>query len=440
MALSGLTSWEVRTTGDDTNGGGFVFGSSGTDWSKQNTAQYSVTDAVTNGTTTITSATANFGTDVVGNILYIAGGTGAITAGWYQITSRTNATTIVVDRSTGLTTGTGATLKIGGALATPGNAASIAVSGNKIWIQTGTYTYTTTTAGAGGPVNVSGKTYLEIEGYAVTRGDLGTPPTLKAGVGLTNFVLVEFGGSSGNSRCAINIKVDGSSNTGTTGFATAQNLCIKCVAINCTTAGYNNVGCCNCYANNCGTGFLGITFGEYCFAKSCTTGFGLGSNCFLFGCIASGGTTSFLINGTGFQGSLCMNCIAYAPSGVGFSDTIGQRHFILINCVAISCTWGANFFSRAVIRKFAHYNCSSGAINNGTSSFYYQTMGDATIALTGNPFVDPANDNFALNNTVGAGRSLKSIGMESSIAQGATASYMDIGAAQIQRSERSRTF
>src|SRR3954469_9556272 len=113
MALSSSTVYQVRPGGADTNGGGFVTGASGTDWSKQDAAQYSVTDGVAAGSTTLTSVTAAFGTDVVGNLIYVSGGTGSITAGWYQIISRTNATTIVVDRSTGLTAGTGVTLKIG---------------------------------------------------------------------------------------------------------------------------------------------------------------------------------------------------------------------------------------------------------------------------------------------------------------------------------------
>lgn len=103
MALASTIGWEIRTSGVNTNGGGFKAGASGTDWTQQDSAQYAVTDAVTDGTTTITSASANFGTDVVGNVLYIQGGTGAIAAGWYEIITRASSTTITVDRSTGLT-------------------------------------------------------------------------------------------------------------------------------------------------------------------------------------------------------------------------------------------------------------------------------------------------------------------------------------------------
>ena len=44
MALSASTVWEVRpATGSDNNGGGFVTGASGTDYSQQGTAQYALT-------------------------------------------------------------------------------------------------------------------------------------------------------------------------------------------------------------------------------------------------------------------------------------------------------------------------------------------------------------------------------------------------------------
>ena len=118
MALAAATVWEVRpTNGNDTNGGGFVTGATGTDYSQQNakntgSADKSTTDAVGIGTTTLTSATANFGTTIVGNIIFLSG-SGA-TTGWYQVVSRTNSTTVVLDRSPG--TGTGWTMNIGGAL------------------------------------------------------------------------------------------------------------------------------------------------------------------------------------------------------------------------------------------------------------------------------------------------------------------------------------
>ena len=168
MALSSAIVWEIRTTGSDTNGGGFKAGASGTDWSQQAAAQYSVTDGVTAGTTTITSATASFGTDVVGNLIYVAGGTGAVTGDWYEITARVNATTITVDRSTGLTAGTGVTLNIGGAMLSLSIVLSKAVAGQTAYVQNGTYTISTNTSGvANGTFGPS--VYVRVIGYSSTR-------------------------------------------------------------------------------------------------------------------------------------------------------------------------------------------------------------------------------------------------------------------------------
>jgi hypothetical protein len=165
-ALNSAIVWEVRTSGSNTNGCGFKAGASGTDWTQQDAAQYSVTDAVTNGTTTITSATANFGTDVVGNVLYITGGTASITADRYEITSRTNSTTIIVDRSSGLTTGTGATLKIGGACDDPEEVSGDIVAGNTCYVKAGTYTVTFSAGTSGSDNN-----WIKWYGYNATRGD-----------------------------------------------------------------------------------------------------------------------------------------------------------------------------------------------------------------------------------------------------------------------------
>ena len=69
MALSVSQVWEIRTTGSDTNGGGFHAGASGTDYSQQAAAQVTVADAVANGTTTLTSVTASFTAAHVGNLV-----------------------------------------------------------------------------------------------------------------------------------------------------------------------------------------------------------------------------------------------------------------------------------------------------------------------------------------------------------------------------------
>ena len=313
MAIGATCVWEVRTGGSDTNGGGYTSG--GTDWSQQDAAQYSVTDGVTAGTTTITSATASFGTDVVGNVMYVEGGTGAVAAGWYQIISRTNATTIVVDRSTGLTAGTGVTLKIGGAFATPGRVPAVAVTGNYVWIKSGTYTITTSTAGPAGPVNFTSNILVIVEGYQTTRGDrTGVRPIISAGA-ITSVTLFRMACTNQHSHPR-NIEVDGNANASIVGFRYAgyQQGPIDCRAYRCVT-GYIfdlSVSTIRCIADTCtGQGFI-------CYAISC-----IARNCTGFGFYAHA------------DSSVAINC------GKGFGDAgTTTTH---TNCIASGCTDGFNF-------------------------------------------------------------------------------------------------
>lgn len=188
MAIPATTKWNVQTDGADTNGGAYVPGTTGTttDYSVfanknasgcsscgSSTVDLSTTDAVANGTTTITSATANFSA-AKGNIVYFSGGSGSITGVWRQVVSVTNSTTIVLDAS--IASSTGMTMNIGGALLTPTQALANVVASNKIYIKAGTYTKTTTLTVATGGGASAGP--LVIEGYGSTQGDLGTKPLL----------------------------------------------------------------------------------------------------------------------------------------------------------------------------------------------------------------------------------------------------------------------
>ncbi len=178
-AISANTVWEVRSaTGADTNGGGYVPGA-GVDMSRydnknaggctacySSTANLSTTDAVTNNSTTVTSATANFTAALLNNLVYLSG-TGT-TAGWYQVVAVPSATSITVDRATGSTGGTGATLNIGGALGTLtsiiNSSTPAIVAGNTVYCD-GTFTEQLS-------ITVSGTAAapISVKGYHTTRG------------------------------------------------------------------------------------------------------------------------------------------------------------------------------------------------------------------------------------------------------------------------------
>src|SRR5260370_35258687 len=94
MAISAGTAWEVRTGGSDSNGGLFTAGQAGagTDYSQQDAAQLSLTDVVTDGTTTVTSLTGGFAAAMIGNGITFPGTC-------YMIATRGNTNTTTLDRT-----------------------------------------------------------------------------------------------------------------------------------------------------------------------------------------------------------------------------------------------------------------------------------------------------------------------------------------------------
>jgi hypothetical protein len=454
MALSAAIVWEIRAaTGSDTNGGGFKAGASGTDRSQQDAPQYAVTDAVTDGSSTITSATANFGTDVVGNVLYIAGGTAPITAGWYEIVSRTNATTIVVDRSTGLSAGTGATLNIGGALATLNKWIALHVASNTAWAK-GDFTSNasivlsqTVTPDMTNPPN-------RLIGYTTTRGDGGMAKlTLQTNTGLKGFQ------ATGEGWNIANFHVD-CDNLGTSrGFESSSNY----------TRWYN------CKASN----FKGFGFyasgaqivAEFCEATAggsgATAGFQADTQSFnAINCHAHDNPCPGFIL---FRLNICLDCVSESNTGAsshGFSigHSVVFRGNVAYNNGGHGCLIASDFYvgnsirsnifsqnagygliaqnpvfpANAMMDGNAYYSNTSGARSNidGTTGIYainpYTNVYDVT--LSGDPFVDAANGDFRLNNTAGAGAACRAAGFPKSVPGRAALGYRDMGALQHQDS------
>lgn len=166
-AISEDTVLEVRGgAGSDTNGGGFVSGASGTDYSQQDSSHASYTDLVIDATTDtdITSSADPFASDDVGNLINITSGTG-FTTGRYEITAVvSNVATL--DRAVGTTGSTGGNGTLGGALNTMNTAASFSVAGNTIYVKKATYTETISSITSAGSTNK-----INWIGYDASRGD-----------------------------------------------------------------------------------------------------------------------------------------------------------------------------------------------------------------------------------------------------------------------------
>ena len=462
-AIDANTVWEVRpTVGNDTNGGGSVSGAAGTDYSTNNnknasacsncgssTVNLSVTDLVTAGTATIVSATANFSAAIVGNIVLISGGTGSITADWYQAVTFTNSTTIVVDRATGLTAGTGATINIGGALNsfTQLNTNMSPVQGNAAWVKaTGTvslaspFTFNFNGSAAG--------QYVFIQGYTSTRGDNGMV-TISPSVNFsTSFMLTNstFGitfanfimDCNGNTARGYNFNLFGQrvlnvtiqNCTGDLAFlfSAAGNQCVQCTVIN--QAGSDaTLGA-----------YYFLATSEVCIWCVAVGGTGPGAGFFWATTQGPGVFFSIAANNAGDGFSLlanqstgsCIGCDAYGNAGDGFKfrGTSSAGNFLLMDSIAYGNTgFGLNLSTGAPgytgTRQF-DYN---GYGNNTAGNLNNLTAGSHDVTLSANPFTNGAGNNFALNSTAGGGAALKGVGFPGALNTGGTG-HLDIGALQ----------
>jgi hypothetical protein len=446
VALNAAVNWEVRTAGNDTNGGGFQAGASGTDmgpYDNKNTsggsncfstsADLSVTDAVTAGTTTITSATANFSTNIVGNVIYVQGGTGSVAAGWYQVATRVNSTTITVDRSTGLTAGTGVTLNIGGALASLGQVAALWVGNNTVYVKSGTYSVTSASTNISGGC-VSSAVTVTIEGYNSSRGDLGTKPLIQATGSISTFTLITLSGGRG---VVTNLSFDGQS------YSASRGISIRGAVFRCKFSNFVNSGVSfsitghaqDCEATGCSVSaaFTSAVAGSMwvdCVAHDNTgPGFNCSGNGSVFvRCIAD---TNIGAPNDGFISSsenvTFVNCVAYNNGRDGFRLTDCG---LLINCIAeTNTTTGFNLNSANVVgtrvRTCAYYgngtNISLGTIRN--------VVEEGSITGSGSFFTDAPNSDFSLNATAGGGAACRAAGYPGVLPFGGTGK-IDVGALQ----------
>lgn len=431
MALPATAVIEVRTTGSDTQcAGGFNPARAGTDYSQQNAAQ--ATGTATSVTTTVTATTGIFTAAMVGN--YITDGTTP-----KEITAFTSATIVTVDSAPSWT---GATIYVGGALASPGLALGISVARNTVWIKS-----TATYAIGSGTVNTSGNkcslavSGLFVSGYSTTRGD-GGRATLQASTTAFNIMTITAGA---NNLVCESLVFDGNSQTSVLGFnfsGGSSGIRFRlCKAINCPgggfSGGFNSFGgeFIQCEATGCGlnsfaggsvwaafgcvstggsVGFANFGVMAFCIAYANSShGFVVGNSCSgFFNCTSYGNTNGFYLNSsTGAVGSTpIINCIFYGNSALGIriDDTTNARPTVL-NCAGGNNTSG---------------NITGGLLASGVS----------IATLSGDPFTAAGSGDFSLNNTAGAGAVCRAAGFPGVYPLALTTGYLDIGAAQSQAS------
>lgn len=442
-ALSGSTVFEVETGGADTNGGGFVTGSGGTDWSQQSAAH------VTFNGTSITATTAGTGATItlsgytvlagdVGNLLNISGGVN-FTVGVYQIVSVSAGVggTWTLDRNATTGAGTAMTGAMGGAYLTIGQAITEQTLDQQIiYVKGGTYSITTGLSQSNTP---SFDKQQRLIGYSTVRGDKGRP-IVQTSSAITMLTIAGGGGYS-----IENMEFNG------TGTATG--------GISITASYQTSVSNSNIHdIAGIGVSFSGVGGGIFSSQVSTCTGGGIstgssntqtveGNNVYgntgygisLLGGIAAfnivhdnPGATTDGIQRDGFRDDGTFNNTVYNNGRDGIrllNYTINNSvvNNIIVNNggygINIVASLGSATYIFPGIISNAYYNNTSGNANNFT-------MGTSDIVLTGSPFTSPPS-NFALNNTAGAGASCRAAAYPGAFISGGTG-FLDIGALQHQ--------
>ena len=431
MALSNSTVWDVRPgAGSDTNGGGYVTGGGGTDFSIQDSPQQTYTDLVAVTSTTISSVARAFSSVDVGNIINITSGTGW-TTGRFQILS-VAASVATMDRAIATASSTGGNGKLGGALA-----ALTILAGLSIKI----------VAYLKGTLTITASLFLtpsdwSIEGYTTTHGDGGNATiTHSADIGSNGIIYpantgtwahrnITFSSTASTRRPALafiananyvvfeNCVFDGVSYAVDMQFSGSHSALHfwmrKCEIKNCTQNGLrlyqvNGGFIDDCYIHdNTSDGIKWLYAGA------------AGNLIIQNSTIKSNGATGIFTDGdqNGAQDNALhvINCNIINNTTDGIKAVGGGTNFPIIVDVQNSIIdsnggYGINT-SGALVAGLARltgggYNAfrsnTSGARNN-----FPVLTGD--ITLTGDPFTNRAGADFTLNATAGAGAACKGVG------------------------------
>lgn len=456
MALPAGLIWEVRSTGSDSNGGAFLSGGLGTDYSQQASAEATYTDLVIgNPTTTQLSSSARpFVAADKDNVLNVTGGVG-FTTGRYRVSSVSGGVA-TMDRSVGVAGSTAGAGRLGGCLAGLQQALTSMVASNTIYVRHGSLTVGNPglTGAVGGTLALPSR----IIGYQSTRAD-GLQATITAASGTPTILLAL-----------------------SNAYWFVRNLNLDCATLVATGLRMSGSGS---HTENC------------TFRRWTQMGFNATASAYVRNCWAtagSGGTgtavgtrAGFCLNGSGTPNTIFSNCATTSSTSNGFASA--NNAMTLINCVAWdmqldsgagghgvqisganeveahNCTFallqGSGVYAdTANALQSSHIeNCIFATIdrygieNLGTAysetlayplrltnnAYYSCSLGQRTgvptgtneVSLTADPFTDTALGDLDLNITTGGGASCRSAGWPSAfIGLPLVAGAMDIGALQ----------
>lgn len=454
MAITSSTNWEVQTGGAATNGGGYdgTISGAGTDYSQQTTAQLALTDIAANGTTTLTSATGGFTSAMIGNLIYLTGGSAPLAAVRRQITAYTDTNTITVDAT--VATSTGVTGNVGGAVADLRNLCNSGdvVAGNWIFVKAGTYS---ATALAEFTLAGTGVFPIFIVGYDTTRTIYNHDASRPLFTTATNSTVL-FRGNTSSAVTWRNINFSNTAGTKASCFSN-QNAASANNFLYCSWDGFTSAG----PSSSSSSGQFAIT-PYYCSFLNCTTAGmirGSSSSLFSYSCYFYNCTTGMSHSSTGgpilAQNSIFNSCTTAILSSrtVTAGPSVEVTACSFYNCGTVfrsngnsgivpvdwrfinNIAWGGDYgirFDNAVgdraINVIEYENNAFGGQSVAALSNF--PAGANQITLTANPFVDATNHDFNLNNSAGGGALVKANAIPLAFLNSATSKYKDMGASQ----------
>jgi hypothetical protein len=454
MALPASLQWDVRTTGSDSNGGAFDPGvaSPGTDYSQQNSAQIAFTDLVIGTTNAQLSSTLNpFTSAHVGNTINITSGTG-FTPGRYSIRSVSGAVA-TMDRAVGTASSTGGVGNLGGSMATPVTTMAAIVSGNSVWLQSGTYTVTSTIT------NTSGASFT-LAGYGTTHGDNVAGAVITTSTASLNLIEITPGttnpwihnialSTTASSGFGVGLSiVDVSDNLVVTNSSfTGFTLAVDAFTHTSTSLTFINTS----FFNHNGTRVLRdfqspLTIINCLFLGNTGTAIEVtgGANLYVYGSVIAANSEG--ISAAPGMTTIINSTIAYnTGNGINlFSSTwfgAGGNAFNLngniiygnggfgVTAVAASVPNNANLLM--ALNAFGAN--TSGNVNN-------LPTGTGVITLTADPFTNHSSGDYSLNNTPGGGGLLRGAGFPGTFTGSSTTGHLDVGAVQSSGSSGGSSF
>jgi len=390
------------------------------DYSWSTSAGITFTDLAVGGTNTqFTSAANPVGKNFVGNNLRVTSGTG-FTVQTVQIVS-TSGTTATVDKTLGGTSLSGGNGGLGGALASPGQAAALLVAQNSVLIKAGTYNIANGSANTSGNAISVAQQALLWQGYGTLPGDGGTKPILKS---TSNSITIL---TTGNINWGIeNIEFQVGTATGVrpvyltstrammrgckvTGAGSQAGIMIDgTINVVMDTEVTGTSGSLPGILASSATGFKGLriySHGNGGAGVSDTNSYAQYDWLICSGNGAGNTAGGMLINS---NATIVRNCVFYGNTGPGIAITGGNQGISVEDSIAEgNSTYGFEWTTT--------YDAATGPYSVNNSSYNNTTAAEHGVprvkvnfqALSGSPFSAAGSADFTLNNTSGAGRSVK---------------------------------